>query len=560
MAIAFDTSQSSNNGGGSTTLTFSHTCSGSDRLLVVGVAYPSTSITISSVTYTKGGNVTNLTAIDQQAKSTPDVSGALYYMIAPDTGAHNIVITVSSNTAVYGASASYTGVNQSTQPDAHNKVLGSSLTLSVVNPNCWIVASSALNHSPTIGISYSAGSGFTLRQSQNNGALTTSLGLEDSNATVSTGNNTVAFGASSGSPDTVTAASFSPKVSTLYWVGGTGTWDTTTTTHWASSSGGTGGYSVPDSTIAVIFDGNSGGGTVTTSGTLSCTSITGTGFTGGLTVSSSLTISGDFICGTTLDLEGSSALNIGGSLSFSGGTYAGTLTFTSTSTGKTITSNSHTFSGPIVFNGVGGGWTLSDNLTSGTGLTTQSITITNGTVDFNGKTVQLSCLTNSGTLTLGAALVALYGTGTVLTCSGAVNSGTSTIYITDTSSASKTFAGNGKTYYNLQITSGGSGTYTISGNNTFNNLYLTGTGTGTLTISGTNTFNDFKADTPPHTILLGAGLTQSFQTFTVNGTAGNLMTLHSTTDGTQWRLFKTVAGNVSCDYLSLKDSFAESSS
>lgn len=45
-----------------------------------------------------------------------------------------------------------------------------------------------------------------------------------------------------------------------FWVGGTGTWDTTDTTHWASASNGAGGQSVPTSADTVTFDANSGGG------------------------------------------------------------------------------------------------------------------------------------------------------------------------------------------------------------------------------------------------------------------------------------------------------------
>lgn len=57
-----------------------------------------------------------------------------------------------------------------------------------------------------------------------------------------------------------------------YWVGGAGTWDASSTTHWSTSSGGASGASVPSSGDAVIFDDNSGaaGTTVTLSGTLNC--------------------------------------------------------------------------------------------------------------------------------------------------------------------------------------------------------------------------------------------------------------------------------------------------
>ena len=52
-------------------------------------------------------------------------------------------------------------------------------------------------------------------------------------------------------------------MATRYWVGGTGDWDASDTTHWSDSSGGAGGQSVPGSSDSVIFDSSSGGGTIT---------------------------------------------------------------------------------------------------------------------------------------------------------------------------------------------------------------------------------------------------------------------------------------------------------
>ena len=72
-----------------------------------------------------------------------------------------------------------------------------------------------------------------------------------------------------------------------YWVGGTGTWDGTSTANWSATSGGSNGASVPTSTDDVFFDANSGGGTVTLdydgSGTYpECANLICTGFTGSI--------------------------------------------------------------------------------------------------------------------------------------------------------------------------------------------------------------------------------------------------------------------------------------
>jgi hypothetical protein len=68
-----------------------------------------------------------------------------------------------------------------------------------------------------------------------------------------------------------------------FWVGGTGTWDASDTTHWASSSNGAGGQTVPGSSDTVTFDGSSGGGTCTVNhATLNTSNITLSAYTGTL--------------------------------------------------------------------------------------------------------------------------------------------------------------------------------------------------------------------------------------------------------------------------------------
>lgn len=54
-----------------------------------------------------------------------------------------------------------------------------------------------------------------------------------------------------------------------YWVGGSGNWDAADTSHWATTSGGASGASVPTSSDDVIFDSNSG-----TSATVTITGVT----------------------------------------------------------------------------------------------------------------------------------------------------------------------------------------------------------------------------------------------------------------------------------------------
>lgn len=68
-----------------------------------------------------------------------------------------------------------------------------------------------------------------------------------------------------------------------FWVGGTGTWDSTSTTNWAATTGGASGASAPVAGDNITFDANSGAGTITAAssidsiafGTLTATALTG---------------------------------------------------------------------------------------------------------------------------------------------------------------------------------------------------------------------------------------------------------------------------------------------
>lgn len=59
-----------------------------------------------------------------------------------------------------------------------------------------------------------------------------------------------------------------------FWVGGTGTWDASSTTNWAATTGGASGASIPGSADTATFDGNSGTGTVTLNTDVTVTTIT----------------------------------------------------------------------------------------------------------------------------------------------------------------------------------------------------------------------------------------------------------------------------------------------
>ena len=129
-----------------------------------------------------------------------------------------------------------------------------------------------------------------------------------------------------------------------FWVGGTGTWDASDTTHWASSSGGAGGQSVPGSSDDVTLDGSSGGGTVTVSHATN-------------------TI-----------------------LSLTMGAFTGTLDFATNDNNISMGTFSGTGTGVRTLNMGDGTWTL----TATTGTVWNNATVTNFTLNADGSTINIA--------------------------------------------------------------------------------------------------------------------------------------------------------------------------
>ena len=270
---------------------------------------------------------------------------------------------------------------------------------------------------------------------------------------------------------------------TLYWVGGTDTWNATAGAKWSLTSGGASGEAIPDSDDIVIFDGGSGAVVVTSGASNNCDDLlfTGTGAFGG-----------------TFTGTNSYTLSIYGSLQLVPGmTYTNdnALNFKSTAAGETITSAGQTILGNITFSGAGGEWTLQDAL-----VTDGDIAISNGsliTSNFNITTGLISNQFNmtGGTVTLGTSVVTV---GQQWNCSGGtLSAASSTIQCAPNGTY---FKGNGNTYGTVDWSGFTFATPYISGANTFTNLTIANGNaagvvfqikadqivTGTLTITGAN--------------------------------------------------------------------------
>ena len=284
-----------------------------------------------------------------------------------------------------------------------------------------------------------------------------------------------------------------------FWVGGAGTWNTTSTTNWSASSGGPSGASVPTVADSVFFN-QAGTYTVTMTGALNCLDIT----------VSAGTVT--FATGTTPTLQ------VRGSMSLVAGTVwitTAVITFSSTTTGRTITTNGTLIGGAITFNGVGGEWILGSALTSTSG--TAPLTVIAGTFDtsVNSYAVSVFGLDISGftarTVKLNASTVTITGTG-----STAINA-TITNLLTFNVGTSQ-----------INLTANGSGieagTNPGSSSLTFYNVAFTNTTAGTRSIAGSITFNNFAVAAPASAgvVTVNFPVSQTINgTLSTTGTAGN---------------------------------------
>ena len=139
MAIARDATSSGTEAG--TVATIAHTCTGDDRLLLVYVADASgTDDDVSGATY-DGVGMTELAKLNGTGGRNWSVY--MFGILAPATGANNIVVTRGSSTSsMIILNSSYTGVLQSGLPDAtdtqqEEDSTSVTTTLTTVADNAW---------------------------------------------------------------------------------------------------------------------------------------------------------------------------------------------------------------------------------------------------------------------------------------------------------------------------------------------------------------------------------------------------------------------------------------
>ena len=116
MAIAFDAT--SNSGYQTTTpYSWSHTCTGSSRVLIVGVSMLSVAgSSVTGITY----NGVALTKIRSDISAVGAVRTELWRLVNPASGSNTVEVTLSATLDSIAAAVSLTGVNQTNPTGSHN--------------------------------------------------------------------------------------------------------------------------------------------------------------------------------------------------------------------------------------------------------------------------------------------------------------------------------------------------------------------------------------------------------------------------------------------------------
>jgi len=314
-----------------------------------------------------------------------------------------------------------------------------------------------------------------------------------------------------------------PASKTVYWnLAGTQNWNATA---WATTSTGTPAVNnFPLAQDTATFTNGGSAGTIALGLSYNTGTIDASGRTSAMTLNHNAAhnIYGSYTLASGVTVSGTS-----------GQTFAGRGTQTFTSAAKTITF-------PITVDKPAGAFELGDATT-----TSSSITLTQGT--FDAKNYNLTCLSFrsdgslSRTITMGSGLWTLSGSGTSVatrvwnlstTTNLVLNKDTANFLLSSTATAEINFWGGSLTYNKL----------TISG----------ATGNSTTVIRQTDTFSEIASTKPvAHTISFTTNTT-TIGTWTVTGTAGNVVTVNNTTPGSR-RTINLTNATSGIDYLSVTD-------
>jgi hypothetical protein len=309
-----------------------------------------------------------------------------------------------------------------------------------------------------------------------------------------------------------------PAAINVYWVGNGGNW--TTTTKWASSSGGSGGsgrYPLPQDTA--VFDSNS----ISSAGEF-------------------VTVNPRHVC----NIDASIVTNdpnftdfngevfygdfINGGAGWSGDFSAGFVTFQGRGTHSISIAGDWNNVG-LVFDALGGSYTFDSDFAEDGSSTTATMAITSGTIDFNDYDITFPrfSIGAAAILSMGTGTITAYGTSTpwAVNASATLNAETSTLAITNTGTV--TFSGAGKTYSTVTLR----------------------TSANTITVNGSNTFSAALTATAPAVLRFENNSTQTITPtngFNMIGSAGNIINMNRVSSGV---FTISSANNQTIDYCTL---------
>lgn len=147
MAIAFDAAASSSNSGGITSsLTYTHVCTGANLVLVVGVQADS-SVDPTGVTYN------GISMVKANSSAVSGLLSSIWYLVNPTIGTNSVVVTFAAAHWMVSGSMSFTGCNTSSPLDnsAVNNGSSSTPSTSITTNNAGSVLIDSLfnNNNPT---------------------------------------------------------------------------------------------------------------------------------------------------------------------------------------------------------------------------------------------------------------------------------------------------------------------------------------------------------------------------------------------------------------------------
>lgn len=330
-----------------------------------------------------------------------------------------------------------------------------------------------------------------------------------------------------------------------FWVGGSGTWNNTSTTNWSTTSGGAAGAAAPTSADTATFDSNSGtAATITVASTAvsSSTVVNKADINLSLSGSPTLCISTGSLNLTTGTITlNNNTLTVGIFISNNSnvravafGTGAITLTGSGTTIWTTAVATNFSYTGTPTVNATYSGSTGTRTITTATAA--------NGGVEANALSFNVSA--GSDTVSFGSVAKNVNFTG----FSGTINNATRTIYGNLTFSSGMTLTA-GTTVTTFAATSG-TQQITTAGKTLDFPLTFNGIG-GTFAFQDALTQGSTRAFTITNgTVQLKNGVTSTVGSFVANNTSSKF--LQSTLLGSQATLSQA-SGTVNVADLTIRD-------